>query len=179
MNLLQIENGDAETLKSATAVLRRARRRYNSAVARIRRIEKFLEKHVDGLGYESEHLYGDTEPFKCPPEPVIIGLTRHLPRSYILFFAKRDGEWHFYLAPVTSAREGGTLIRSDEAIPLVNAPAEVVLSRVDTIERYAFEILERLAIVVEVSSGDDAALGGPEATESKKVAQDPPKGSVH
>lgn len=177
MNLSQFENKDAETVKSAAAVLRRARRRYSAAVARIERVEKFLEKHVAGLGYESELLYGDTEPFKCPPEPVIVGLGRHLPQSYTLFFAKR-GIWHFFLARTTSDPKGGTLIMSDEASPLINAPAEVVLSRVDTIERYAVEILEHLAVVVAVSSGDEAAL-----SPTKRTADQPgteaPKRALH
>ncbi|KYF57777.1 hypothetical protein BE04_39460 [Sorangium cellulosum] len=179
MNLLHLENKDADTLKSATALLRRTRRRYGSAVTRIRRVEKFLEKHIAGLGYESEHLYGDAEPFKCPPEPVIVGLKRHLPRSYVIFFAKRDGEWHFYLALTTREPEGGTLILSDEAIPLVSAPAGVVLSCVDTIEARALRILEHLAMVVAMSSGDDTALTQPEAIEGKKGSQDPPQGTVH
>ncbi len=175
MNLSQFENTDAETVKSAAAALRRARRRYSAAVARIRRVETFLEKHVAGLGYESKHLYGDTEPFKCPPEPVIVGLTRHLPQTYSLFFAHRDGGWHFYVAPTTSGSKGGTLTMSDAAIPLINAPAEVVLSRVDAIERYAVEILEHLAIVVAVSSRDEEALARPKTITGKKVPQDPPK----
>jgi hypothetical protein len=179
MTLSQFKNEDAETVKSATATLRKARRRYSAAVARIRRVETFLEKHVDGLGYESRHLYGETEPFECPPRPVRVGLTRHLPQRYSLFFAKRAGEWHFYVAPTTELPEGGTLISSDEAIPLVNAPAEVVLFRVDMIERDAVDILEHLAIVVAVSSGDAAALVGSEATERKTVAQNVQKGAVH
>ena len=178
MNLSQLENNVVATLKNATAVLSRARRKYSSAVARIRRVEKFLEKHVAGLGYDSEHLYGEMESFKCPPEPVIIGLTRHLPQSYILFFAKRDGDWHFYLAS-TRNDQSGTHILSDEASPLISARADVVLCCVDTIESYASEILEHLAIVVAVSSGDEAALAQSEATEGKKVAQDPPKKAVH
>jgi hypothetical protein len=172
MNLSQFENKDAETVKSATAVLRRARRRYSAAVARIQRVEKFLEKQVAGLGCESEHLYGDMEPFKCPPEPVIVGLSRHLPRSYTLFFAKRDSDWHFYLAPTTSDPKGGTLIRSDEAIPLASAPAEVVLCCVETIEVRALEILEHLAVVVAVASGDEMALAQSKTIASKKLPEE-------
>ncbi len=175
---LSLENRDAETVKNATAALRRARRRYSAAVARIRRVEAFLAKHVDGLGYEARHLYGEMEPFECPPEPVIVGLTRHLPQRYSLFFAKRAGEWHFLVAPMTSDPEGGTLAMS-EAVPLVNAPAEVVLSRVDVIEHLAVDILEHLAVVVAVASGDAAVLARSHAKEGKKVAQDPPQGTVH
>ena len=179
MNPSHLDNKDAETLKSATAVLRRARRRYSAAITRIRRVEQFLEKHIAGLGYESRHLYGDIEPFKCPPEPVIVGLSRHVPQSYILFFSKRAGEWHFYLAPTKSDPNGGTLTMSDEAISLVTAPAEVILCCVDGIERYSVEILEKLAVVVAVSSGDSAALAQAGATDGQKVTQDPPKRAIH
>lgn len=179
MNLLRIENKDAETLKSATAVLRRARRRYSAAVARIQRVEKFLEKHIDGLGYESERLYGDTEPFNCPPEPVIVGLRRHLPQSYTLFFAKRDSDWHFYLAPTSSGPTGGTIIMTDAAIPLASAPAEVVLCCVDTLEVRALEILEHLATVVAVASGDEAALSPSKRTADQTRPQDAPKRALH
>jgi hypothetical protein len=179
MNSSHLENNEAETVKGATAVLRQARRRYNAAVTRIRRVETFLEKHVTGLGYESEHLYGDTEPFDCPPEPVVVGLSRHLPRSYTLFYAKRDGDWHFYLAPTSTDSASGTIIMSDAAIPLVNAPAEVVLYCVDTIEVRAVEILEHLAIVVAVASGDEAALTPPKPNQSKKLPVDPPKRTIH
>jgi hypothetical protein len=178
MNLSHLENTDAETVKSATAVLRRARRRYIAAVARIRRVETFLEKNIAGLGYESRHLYGEMEPFDCPPEPVIVGLTRRMPQSFNIFFANRDGEWHFFVAPMTSNPEGPTLTMS-EALPLVSAPAEVVLSRVEFIERYAVEILEHIATVVAVSSGDEAAFAQPKPIAGKKVTEEPPKRTVH
>lgn len=175
MNLPQLENQNA--VKNAIAVLRRARRRYSAAIARIRRMEKFLEKHVAGLGLELEHLYGEIEPFECPPEPVIVGLTRHLPQKYVLFFARRDGEWHFYLAPTVSNPSGGTLTMSDEAIPLVRAPAGVVLYCVNRIEIQAIDILEHLAAIVAASSSEEVALAHSE--KGKKVLQDPPKRTIH
>jgi hypothetical protein len=169
MQLLNMDEINVDTLKAVTAVLKKARRRYSSAVARIRRVEQFLQMHIEGLGYDLEPLYGELESFECPPESLDIGLASRDPRSFIIFFAKVDGEWHFQVAPVRRRLEGGKLIESDKATRLIGAPAEIVLSQVDGIDRYAADILENLAVLVAVSSRDKAALALLEAAEGNKL----------
>ncbi|MFS8071474.1 MAG: hypothetical protein ACMG6S_34310 [Byssovorax sp.] len=170
---------NVDTLKAATAVLKKAWRRYSSAVARIRRVEQFLQMHIEGLGYDLEPLYGELESFKCPPESLNIGLSYRDSRSFIIYFAKVDGEWHFQVAPVRCRLEEGKLIEVDKAMRLIGAPAEIVLSQIDGIDRYAADILENLAVLVAASSGGKATYAPPEATESNKLTQDPSKGGVH
>lgn len=179
MKMSNLDSMDAQTLKSAIEVLRKIRRNYRASIERIRGAEQFLQKQIEGLGYDSEHLYGSTEPFKCPPEPVIVGLSRHMPRSYVLFFAKGDSGWNFHLAPITERPGGGTLIRNDESVRLIDAPANVVLYCVDTIEQRVVEILEHVAVIAAVCSDDEAALTHSGPTKNGNPTQGSSNGVMH
>lgn len=154
MRTSKLENTQIQALKHATAILKKAKRDYPSAIARIQRAEQFLREHIEGLGYESGrwgHLYG-TETFTYPRRAAVYngGFGEVTAKLYTLFFASDDTGWHFRIAP-TIEQERGTLIQDEKAIRLLDASAGMVLCCAADIETDSVKILEYLAAIVEAS----------------------------
>ncbi|UQA57139.1 hypothetical protein [Polyangium aurulentum] len=149
MNLCELNTSDAENLDQYVLMLKVAKRRYRAALGRIRHVERFLAKQIEGLGYEGERLHV-AEPFHYPPQDVAYngGLSWISAQENMLFLAKDDTGWHFHVAPTSNTPEGGMLVMSDKAQRLLDATAGLVLLCAETIEADAVQILEHLTALV-------------------------------
>ncbi|WP_437656747.1 hypothetical protein [Sorangium sp. So ce1182] len=171
MQLSSLEDIYFEVLKDATATVKKVKRDYRAALARIKRAEKFLTKNVEGLGYESEQwgaLYG-AEPFTYPPRTAVYngGLGRVAEQTYILFFAHDgtdwpydDAGWHFRIAP-TLETESGVTIQDNKSMRLIDAPAGIVLCCAANIESNVVEFLDFLAATLAASYDGKPAKAAP------------------
>ncbi|WP_438033718.1 hypothetical protein [Sorangium sp. So ce204] len=171
MQISSLEDIYVEVLKDATATVKKVKRDYRAALARIKRAEKFLTKNVEGLGYESEQwgaLYG-AEPFTYPPRTAVYngGLGRVAEQTYILSFAHDhagwphdDTGWHFRIAP-TLENERGVTIQDNKSMRLIDAPAGMVLCCAANIETNVVEFLDFLAATLAASYDGKPAEGAP------------------
>lgn len=153
MEMSILENTEIQTLKCATTILKRVKRDYRTALARIRRTERFLAELVEGLNCEAGKwiLFGP-EPFAYPPRLAIYndGNSQIVEKYFTVFFTKDDTGWHFSIIR-TLEHEGDTGGQDIKATRLVDASAGLVLCCAENIESDAVQIVECLAALMEAS----------------------------
>ncbi|UQA61442.1 hypothetical protein [Polyangium aurulentum] len=175
-----LASSDAGDIKLFVAVLRNAKRDYRAALKRIQSRETFLARHLEGLGYEGERLYA-SDSFEYPPRAVIYngGLSRIVESHYMLSFAKDDTGWHFWIAPTTEETGEGTLILSDRAKRLLDAPAGLVLRCAQRIEKDVTDILDQVASIVSTCTPMRKAGKKSARRAGAKTGGPPPKEDLH
>lgn len=161
MQTSHLENEEIKTLTDATAVLKKARRDYRMALARIKHAERFLADRVEGLMYEKAGKIYGPDSFVYPPRRATLNGDRQIAtKYYTLYFGHDDTGWHFWIAPTLEDGEGPVLL-NDRAKRLIDAPAGLVLSCAEGIESDAVVILEHLAALLKASYDHTPASGPP------------------